>query len=95
MLLYPLHRLRHQPVVNDEWPQMHESGKASPAAAQGLDDISAAIRALKPASSAETAFYDDAVAQLNGAVTAREDRLEKAAGGLPRDLVELILFSSL
>lgn len=44
-------------VVNDEWPQMHRSGTASPVAAQGLDDISAAIRAFKPASSAETAFY--------------------------------------
>jgi Protein of unknown function (DUF4239) len=81
-------------VVNDEWPQMHDSGNASPAAARGLNDISAAIRAFKPASSAATAFYDDAVTQLNAAVTAREDRLEKAAGGLPRDLVELILFSS-
>lgn len=81
-------------VVNDEWPQMHDSGKASAIAGRGLDEISVALRTSKPTSSVQTAFYDDAVAQLNGAVTAREDRLEKAAGGLPRDLVELILFSS-
>jgi hypothetical protein len=59
-----------------------------------LDGISAALRTVSPTSSGEKAFYDDAVAQVNGAITARSDRLEKAVGGLPRDLVELILFSS-
>jgi hypothetical protein len=74
---------------------MHDSGNASAAAGRALDGISAALRTVKPTSSGETAFYNDAVAQVNGSVTARSDRLEKAVGGLPRDLVELILFSSI
>lgn len=82
-------------VVDDEWPQMHNAGAASPLAELKLGDISSALRMVKPRSSGETAFYQDAVAQLNVAVTARADRLEKAAGGLPSDLVDLILFSSL
>lgn len=82
-------------VVNDEWPKMHNTGNASIVAGRALDGIAAALRTVKPTSSGETAFYDDAVAQVNGAVTARSDRLEKAVGGLPRDLVELILFSSI
>jgi hypothetical protein len=81
-------------VVYDEWPRMHDSGTDSPLAVRGLDGISAALRTVNPTSRGEAAFYDDAVSQLNASVTARADRLEKAAGGLPRDLVELILFSS-
>jgi Protein of unknown function (DUF4239) len=81
-------------VVYDEWRSMHDSGKDSALAANGFDGISAALRTVEPTSRGETAFYDDAVSQLNAAVAAREDRLEKAAGGLPRDLVELILFST-
>jgi hypothetical protein len=81
-------------VVNDEWPRLHDTGDESALAENGLDRISAALTTVKPTSSGETAFYDDAVSQLNEAVAARADRLEKAAGGLPSDLVELILFSS-
>jgi Protein of unknown function (DUF4239) len=82
-------------VVNDEWRKMHDSGKESALAEGGLNGISAALRTYNPASSGEKAFYNDAVAQLNTAITARADRIEKAAGGLPSDLVELILFSSI
>jgi Protein of unknown function (DUF4239) len=71
-------------VVYDEWPRMHDSGKDSPVAVRGLDGISAALRTVNPTSRGETAFYDGAVSQLNASVTARADRLEKAAGGLPR-----------
>jgi hypothetical protein len=82
-------------VVNDEWPQMHDTGDQSTLAEHGLDGISASLRTFKPSSSGQTTFYDDAITQLNAAVTARANRLEKAKGGLPRDLVELILFRSL
>ena len=74
---------------------MHDTGGASAVAeAQVGKDLLGASGVL-PTSPGETAFYQDAVAQLNVAVTARADRLEKAAGGLPSDLVDLILFSSL
>lgn len=82
-------------VVNDEWPQMHDNGEGTARAERKLNGMSAALRTIHPTSSGETAFYDDAVTQLNLAVAARSSRLEKAAGGLPSDLVELILFSSL
>lgn len=82
-------------VVNDEWPQMHNNGGESPRAEAKLSNISAALRTVRPTPGEETAFYEDAVTQLNVAVTARADRLEKASGGLPSDLVDLILFSSL
>jgi hypothetical protein len=68
-------------VVNDEWPKMHDSGTGSAIAGRGLDGISAALRSVKPTSPGETAFYDDAVSQVNGSITARADRLEKATGG--------------
>jgi Protein of unknown function (DUF4239) len=64
-------------VVNDEWRTMHDSGKDSPLATRGLDGISAALRTVNPTSRGETAFYDDAVAQLNASVTARADRSRK------------------
>ena len=44
----------------------------------------------KPGSPSATAFYDDSVRQLNAALAARRDRLQSAAGGLPRDIVILL-----
>lgn len=82
-------------VVNHEWHQMRDTGQESPRGERELDDIAAALRTVTPTSSAETAFYQDAVNQLNVADTARADRLEKAEGGLPSDLVDLLIFSSL
>ena len=59
-----------------------------------LDNIFAAFRTVKPRSREQTAFYDDAVRQLNDALDARRNRVETASGGLPRDIVVLILVSS-
>lgn len=42
----------------------------------------------------QTAFYDDAVRQLNETLDARRNRIESAVGGLPWDIAALILFSS-
>ena len=80
-------------VVNDEWPLMHE-GHDSTLAKSGLNNIFAAFRTVKPRSHEQTAFYDDAVRQLNDALDARRNRVESASGGLPRDIVVLILVSS-
>jgi hypothetical protein len=80
-------------VVDKEWPQMNK-GNDSGLAKESLDGIFAAFRTVKPTSHVETAFYDDAVRQLNDALDARRNRLETAGGGLPRDIAALILFSS-
>ena len=80
-------------VVNDEWPQMHD-GNDSALARTGLEGIFAAFRTVEPRSAQATAFYDDAVRQLNAALAARRDRLQTADGGLPRDIALLILFST-
>jgi Protein of unknown function (DUF4239) len=81
-------------VVNDEWPQMHD-GHDSALARTGLEGIFAAFRTVEPRSPQATAFYDDAVRQLNAALAARRDRLRNASGGLPRDIALLVLFSTL
>jgi Protein of unknown function (DUF4239) len=79
-------------VVNEEWPQMHD-GNDSALARTGLEGIFAAFRTVEPRSRQATAFYDDAVRQLNAALAARRDRLQTAGGGLPRDIALLILFN--
>ena len=81
-------------VVHDEWPQMHD-GNDSALARTGLEGIFAAFRTVEPRSPQATAFYDDAVRQLNAALAARRDRLQTAGGGLPRDIALLVLFSTL
>ncbi len=81
-------------VVNHEWPQMRD-GNDSALAVSGLEGIYAAFRTVEPRSPQATAFYDDAVRQLNAALAARRDRLQNAGGGLPRDITLLILFSTL
>ena len=80
-------------VVEHEWPQMRE-GSDSDVASGGLDGIYAAFRTVAPSSAGQTAFYDDAVRQLNDALDARRNRIQTAVGGLPWDIAALILFSS-
>jgi Protein of unknown function (DUF4239) len=80
-------------VVEREWPRMRE-GTDSDLARSDLDGIYAALRTVAPASAAQTAFYDDALQQLNDALDARRKRIESAAGGLPGDITALILFTS-
>lgn len=81
-------------VVDHEWPEMRD-GDDSARAKSGLDGVFAAFRTVEPQSGRATAFYDDAVRQLNAAVASRRDRLEAAEGGLPPEIAALILFSSL
>ena len=81
-------------VVSDEWPRMRD-GDDSDAARGELDGIFAAFRTVEPRTAAQNAFYDDAVRQLNNALDARRNRIQKATGGLPRDIAILLLFSSL
>lgn len=81
-------------VVTDEWPAMRE-GNDSDDARAGLNGVFAAFRAVEPRTETERAFYDDAVRKLNDALEARRDRIEFAKGGLPRDIVLLLVFCSI
>ena len=80
-------------VTTDEWSQMRQ-GRDSAAAWSGLDGIFTAFRTVKVRSHEQGSFYDDAVRQLNATVAARRDRLRSVGGGLPTDIVLLILFSA-
>jgi hypothetical protein len=80
-------------VVDDSWPLMRD-GKTSDLAAAGLTQIFTALRTVKPTSPQETAFYDDAVTQLNTTLAARQERLRSVAGGIPGIIVILLLFST-
>ncbi len=81
-------------VVNDEWPRMHE-GKNSARASAAVDGMYAALQGVDPKGSRAVAFYDDAVQQLSAALTARRNRLDDAAGGLPWVIGVLLLVGSL
>ena len=51
--------------------------------------------AVDPKSPQELAFYNDAVSQLSTALSARQDRLESVAGGIPSVIMILLLFNTL
>lgn len=80
-------------VVNDSWPLMR-TGRTSEHAVQGLDEIYAALRTVDPKSGTEVAFYNDSVSQLSTALSARQDRLESVAGGIPSIIMVLLLFNT-
>lgn len=81
-------------VVNEEWPEMRQ-GNDSDSTRGSLSGIFAAFRTAQPRTEAQRAFYADAVRKLNDALEARRDRIEYADGGLPRDIVLLLIFCSL
>ena len=81
-------------VVQDEWPKLRE-GDESPEASEDVDRIYAALEAARPESPQATAFYNDAVRQLNEGLIARRDRLSTAAGGIPSLVFTLILVGAL
>src|SRR4051794_27830071 len=88
-------RVRHavgayvREVVNDEWPRMHK-GHESDSALGAVDGMYAAFQSVEPRSPEVTAFYDDAVKQLNQALISRRDRIGDATGGLPSLILALI-----
>ena len=76
-------------VTNDEWPALrlgHEGTQAT----KDVSGIYAAFQQLHPTTPQTTAFYNDAVRQLNEALVARRDRLSAASGGLPPLILALI-----
>lgn len=81
-------------VVKDEWPQLR-LGNSSNITTSRFNDIFAAFRDIEPRSPQARLFYDSSVEKLNNSVAARRDRLEAGKGGVPIELLALILFSSL
>jgi hypothetical protein len=76
-------------VVTNEWPQMR-LGRQSPIAEGAVNGMYSALIAMRPTTPVGTAFYDDAVRQLNQALIARRERLDTANGGLPSLVLALI-----
>ena len=80
-------------VVYDEWPRLRDAGSSARAAA-AVDDLYRAMQAVKPATAAASAFYQDAVGRLNDVISARRNRLADADGGLSAPIVGLIVLGS-
>jgi hypothetical protein len=81
-------------VVANEWPQMRNGHESARALAE-VDGIYAAIQGTTPKSPESTAFYDDAVSQVNQALTARRERIAAASGGLPSLILALVTIGSI
>jgi ABC-type multidrug transport system fused ATPase/permease subunit len=81
-------------VVDGEWPRMRD-GHDSPRAWSAVSGMYTAFQTVEPRTARATAFYGDAVRQLNEALIARRDRLASASGGLPAIIAALILVGSL
>jgi hypothetical protein len=69
-------------VVEEEWPRMRD-GEDSSRAWAAVDGVFATFQGVEPRSPSGSAFYEDSVRQLNGALEARRNRLDDARGGLP------------
>jgi hypothetical protein len=80
-------------VVYDEWPRLRDGGSSARAAA-GVDDLYRAMQAVKPATAAASAFYQDAIGRLNDVISVRRNRLADADGGLSAPIVGLIVLGS-
>ena len=81
-------------VVDDEWHQMHK-GRPSIAAQKAVDGVYGAFDVTAPTTPEATAFYTDAVHQLNEGLIARRERIASATGGLPSLVLVLIGIGSL
>ncbi len=81
-------------VVQNEWPALRQ-GHESNLASSDVDAIYFAFGDIRPTTPAQTAFYNDAVHQLNEALIARRGRLSAAQGGLPALILTLIMVGTL
>jgi len=78
-------------VTEQEWPRMRH-GDESAAAWRGIDQMFATMQQYKPVTTAQVAFYDDAVRHLNAVLQARRDRLDTSSGdSLPLLIAALVL----
>lgn len=77
-------------VSTSEWAAMREGGGPAPQATAAMDRLRDSIAAFTPANDTESAFYDDAVTNLEQTATERRDRLSTGGNG-PLTLLEVLL----
>lgn len=79
-----------QSVVNDDFPSMEENGHRSPITSVKLAQLFEAVRSVTPEGTAQIAFYDQTVDQLDDIVSARQSAVTASDGSLPAPLYLLL-----
>ncbi|KVO55948.1 DUF4239 domain-containing protein [Burkholderia ubonensis] len=81
-------------VVDDEWPQMQQHGRADPRAEAAFDRMFAAINRVAPADERERVLLAQAMARANEMVKYRQARLQNLESAMPGTLWAVMLVSS-
>ncbi|OJB22578.1 hypothetical protein BGV54_15165 [Burkholderia ubonensis] len=81
-------------VVDDEWPQMQQHGRADPRAEAAFDRMFAAINRVTPADERERVLLAQAMARANEMVKYRQARLQNLESAMPGTLWAVMLVSS-
>ncbi|KVX21419.1 hypothetical protein WL01_00385 [Burkholderia ubonensis] len=81
-------------VVDDEWPQMQQHGRADPRAEVAFDRMFAAINRVTPADERERVLLAQAMARANEMVKYRQARLQNLESAMPGTLWAVMLVSS-
>ncbi|OJA26485.1 bestrophin-like domain [Burkholderia ubonensis] len=81
-------------VVDDEWPQMQQHGRADPRAEAAFDRMFAAINRVTPADERERVLLAHAMARANEMVKYRQARLQNLESAMPGTLWAVMLVSS-
>jgi hypothetical protein len=77
-------------VVNEDIPTMKDSGRRSPVASARLEELFAAVRGVTPKGTAQVAFYNQTVDQLDTLVRSRQASVTASDGSLPVPLYVLL-----
>ncbi|KVL03181.1 DUF4239 domain-containing protein [Burkholderia ubonensis] len=81
-------------VVDDEWPQMQQHGRADPRAEAAFDRMFAAINRVTPTDERERVLLAQAMARANEMVKYRQARLQNLESAMPGTLWAVMLVSS-
>ncbi|KVU21807.1 DUF4239 domain-containing protein [Burkholderia ubonensis] len=81
-------------VVDDEWPQMQQHGRADPRAEAAFDRMFAAINRVTPADERERVLLAQAMARANEMVKYRQAHLQNLESAMPGTLWAVMLVSS-
>ncbi|MDY7788555.1 DUF4239 domain-containing protein [Burkholderia ubonensis] len=81
-------------VVDDEWPQMQQHGRADPRAEAAFDWMFAAINRVTPTDERERVLLAQAMARANEMVKYRQARLQNLESAMPGTLWAVMLVSS-
>ena len=77
-------------VLRHDFPKIKDEGRRSPVTSAKLEDLYAAVRSVTPRGAAQSAFYDQIVAQLDRIVVARQSAVTASDGSLPPPLYFLL-----